>query len=441
VRNITTILFLINIFIHSLNGQSPDLINKSRALFADNKNINSIELYGFVNDENEVQLYLAYDDNDWKGYCYYPQSEAQIYIEGGIVRNNLILDEIGKDSMKIGMWMIGIDQIDHPAKWRDATGNVSFDLILRKLTESNKALDYRHCFCSIYEGTIDGHNYQLKSYINSGKNLRTTFMNYDRMFYYPSIPECLDKDCSQYKLVLDSEEGIRNLVFSPENHKVINSRVNYKNGTSMDVKFSETGFIPFEEMTYMTNMFRIYISYPMIKNQSINDTIRRDVKIILDSLIREMEKCVQNMDELESRLSVSANGWFDLGLINDEIYSGVLAIQSDCSDNIRSYPMVYNLKTGQKIDFAAQFTEGFNIKFFFSQYLKEKIKKVPEFKTPVFKNHLKPESFQNIYVSDQGIVFATDFNTLLGSQRIVLPFTDLKGVIKRKSPLKKMIND
>ncbi len=170
-------------------------------------------------------------------------------------------------------------------------------------------------------------------------------------------------------------------------------------------------------------------------------------KLILDirnkysELRKELDACVENEDELNSRLTVSANGWFDLGLVNDDIYSGVLTIQSDCTDKIRTYSLVYNVKTGQKIDFGDQFTEGFNIKFFFSQYLKEKIKKIPEFKTPIFKNHLKPESFRNLYVSDQGIVFATDFNTILGSQRIILPFTDLKGVIKRKSPLKKMVND
>ena len=161
----------------------------------------------------------------------------------------------------------------------------------------------------------------------------------------------------------------------------------------------------------------------------------------MDTLKKELDGCVVNEDELNSRLTVSANGWFDLGLINDDIYSGVLTIQSDCTDKIRNYPLVYNVKTGQKIDLGDQFTEGFNIKFFFSQYLKEKIKNIPEFKTPIFKNHLKPESFRNIYISDQGIVFATDFNTILGSQKIILPFTDLKGVIKRKSPLKKMVND
>lgn len=437
---IITLTLIFSVYL-SLSGQSAQLINETRELFPDVKNIISVELYGYLGNENEVQLYLAYDENEWRGFCYYPASNTKIKVEGGIVRNNLILDETDGNDMKIGMWMIGIDQIDHPAKWRDISGKVSFDLILRKLNDANKAMEYRHSYCSIYEGTIDDQSYQLKTYINHGNNLRTSLMNYGKMFYYPSIPECIDPGCTTYKLVINSEEGINEIVFSPVSHKLIKALVKYDGGTQREVSFNETGFIQLNEISYMSSFYRIYVSYPILKDLSINDTIKRDISAIMDTLRKELDACVENEDELNSRLTVSANGWFDLGLVNDDIYSGVLTIQSDCTDKIRTYSLVYNVKTGQKIDFGDQFTEGFNIKFFFSQYLKEKIKKIPEFKTPIFKNHLKPESFRNLYVSDQGIVFATDFNTILGSQRIILPFTDLKGVIKRKSPLKKMVND
>lgn len=441
MRVIIITLYLIFSVCLSLSGQSPQLIKEAKELFADARNIINVELYGYLGNENEIQFYLAYNENEWRGFCYYPSSNTKIKVEGGIVRNNLILDETDRNNMKIGMWMIGIDQIDHPAKWRDISGKVSYDLILRKLNDANKAMEYRHSYCSIYEGTIDDQNYQLKTYFNHGNKLRTSFMNYGRMFYYPSVAECIDQGCTSYKLEIESEEGIKDIVFSPESHKLIKALVKYNDSRQNEVAFTETGFIQLNELTYISNFYRIYISYPVLKDLSINDTINRDVYAIMDTLKKELDGCVVNEDELNSRLTVSANGWFDLGLINDDIYSGVLTIQSDCTDKIRNYPLVYNVKTGQKIDLGDQFTEGFNIKFFFSQYLKEKIKNIPEFKTPIFKNHLKPESFRNIYISDQGIVFATDFNTILGSQKIILPFTDLKGVIKRKSPLKKMVND
>ena len=437
---ITIVIFSL-LFSFHLSGQSVELINEARALFQDNKNIINVELYGYFSDENEVQLYLAYDENEWRGFCYYPVSDTKINVEGGIVRNNLILDETDSNDMKKGMWMIGIDRINPPAKWRDVSGKVSFDLILRKLNKANKALDYRHSYCSIFEGVIDNQNYQLKVYVNHGKDIRTSFMNYGKMFYYPSVPECIDQECSSYKLPIKSEEGIREIIFSPESHKVIKALVKYENGKQQEVSFNETGFIQLNEVTYLSNFYRIYVSYPILKNIGVNDTINKDIGIIFDTLKKELDACVSGEDELNSRLTAYTNGWFDLGLINDEIYSGVLTIQSDCTDKIRTYPLVYNLKTGDKIDIADQFTEGFNIKFFFSQFLKDKIKRIPEFKTPIFKNHLKPESFRNMYLSDQGIIFATDFNTILGSQRIVLPYSDLKGVIKRKSPLKKLVKD
>lgn len=425
----------------SINAQSTQLITEAKSLFEDQSNLNNLELYGYFNDENEVQLYLAYNENEWKGYTYYPAAKKMIYVEGGVVRNNLVLEELDSNKMKIGMWLIAIDQVNHQANWRDVSGNVIYELMLKKLTDANKALDYRHSYCSIFEGAIEDQNYQLKIYINNGKKLRTSLMNYGKMYYYPSIPDCLDQDCTNFSLKIASEEGIKEIEFIPVSFKLINANVKYENGVQKAFPFNETFFSQMKEVSYINNFYRIYFSLPNTKNQSLNDTLDRELNLIIDTLKTELDNCVDTLDETSTRLTNSATGWFDLGMINDEIFSGLLTVQSDCNERIRNYPLIYNIKTMQKINIADQFTEGFNIKFFFSQYLKEKIKKIPEYKTPIFKNHLKPESFRNIYLSDQGIVFATDFNTILGSQKIILPYSDLKGVIKRKSPLKKLVND
>jgi hypothetical protein len=436
------LVLYISILFHFIStAQSIQLISEAKSLFEDQSNINNLELYGYFNDENEVQLYLAYNENEWKGYAYYPAAKNKIYAEGGVVRNNLVLEELDSNRMKIGMWLIAIDQINHQASWRDMSGNVTYELILKKLTDANKALDYRHSYCNVFEGVIDDQNYQLKVYINNGKKLRTSLMNYGKMYYYPSIPDCLDQDCSTFSLKIESEEGIKEIEFSPVNFKLINANVRYDNGVQKAFPFNETFFSQMKEVSYINNFYRIYFSLPNTKNQSLNDTLDNELKLIIDTLKTELDNCVDTLDETSTRLTNSATGWFDLGFINDDIYSGLLTVQSDCNEKIRTYPFVYNTKSMQKINIADQFTGGFNIKFFFSQYLKEKIKKIPEYKTPIFKNHLKPESFSNIYLSDQGIVFATDFNTLLGAQKIILPYSDLKGVIKRKSPLKKLVND
>lgn len=424
-----------------LYSQSTQLISDARLLFEDQSNISNLELYGYFDDENEVQLYLAYNENEWKGFTYYPAAKNKIYVEGGIVRNNLVLEELDSNKMKIGMWLIAIDQINHQSNWRDVIGKINYNLILKKLTDANKALDYRHSYCNVFEGMIDDQNFQLKVYINNGKKLRTSLMNYGKMYYYPSIPDCLNQDCTNFSLKIASEEGIKDIEFSPVSFKLINAKVKYENGVQKEYPFNETFFSQMKEVSYINNFYRIYFSLPNTKNQSLNDTLDKELKLIIDTLKTELDNCVETINETSTRLTTSANGWFDLGMINDEIYSGLLTVQSDCNDKIRIYPLIYNIKTMQKINIADQFTEGFNIKFFFSQYLKEKIRKIPEYKTPIFKNHLKPESFSNIYLSDQGIVFATDFNTILGSQKIILPYADLKGVIKRKSPLKKLVND
>ena len=60
---IITLTLIFSVYL-SLSGQSAQLINETRELFSDVKNIISVELYGYLGNENEVQLYLAYDEHD-----------------------------------------------------------------------------------------------------------------------------------------------------------------------------------------------------------------------------------------------------------------------------------------------------------------------------------------------------------------------------------------
>lgn len=422
-------------------GQSEQLLKDARALFDRTENINTISLHGFFSEENEVQLFLAYDEDSYRGFCYYPSSDTRIPLDGGIVRNKLILYETDKDNIKIGMWKIDVDQTEHKALWRDVQGKSSFDVILRKIDLNNHEPAFNEPCYSTYDANIDGQYYRLRIYRIRGQNIRSTFMNYGKRYYYPLISKCLDDKCKIFKMDLESSDGKREIIFSDLGNKTVKGEIKYNNGNKQEILFQQTDRIRMHEKEYLGKLYRIHISYPLPTEYYGETFIHKEIAKIIERLIKDMDICARHQDENESRLNYYANGWFDLGIINEEIYSGVLTIQSDCFDEIRTFPVVINAKTGNKIKITDQFRRGFNIRFYFSQYLKDQFKTIPEFNSSIFRGYLKPDSFRNLYLSDQGIVFATDFNTILGTQRIILPYSDIKDHLGRKSILKKVLKN
>ena len=422
-------------------GQSEQIIRDARALFDKPVNINSISLHGFFSDENEVQLHLAYDDDSYRGFCYYPSSDTRIIVEGGIVRNKLILYETDMNNIKIGMWKIDVDQTEHKAVWRDVLGKSSFNTVLRKMDLENSELVFSGPYCTAYDARIEGQEYRLRIYRIRGQKIRTTFMNYDKRYYYPLVSKCLDDNCNSFNISLESSGGKREIIFNDTGDKTIKAKVKYKDGQNLEIIFQKTDHIKLHEVDYLGKLYRIHISYPLPDDYPATGFIQKEVAKILERLKKDMDNCVRHEDENESRLNYYANGWFDLGLISEDVFSGVFTIQSDCFDEVRTFPILINAKTGTRIKVTDQFRRNFNIRFYFSQYLKEQFRTIPEFNSSIFRGYLKPDSFRNMYLSDQGIIFATDFNTILGTQRIILPYSDIKDEIKRRSILRKVIKN
>ncbi|MEZ4908124.1 MAG: hypothetical protein R2771_10920 [Saprospiraceae bacterium] len=118
-----------------------------------------------------------------------------------------------------------------------------------------------------------------------------------------------------------------------------------------------------------------------------------------------------------------------------------MTVQNNYNEEIKTYTLVYDLNKKENIDIPSQFNNDFNYTFYIKNYLRNKIRNNQDYKTSILINYLSPEIFKNVYLSDYGIIFRTDFNTIFGAQRIVLPFSELRGTLKRKSILKKLIED
>lgn len=437
MRIFTIIILLLFFNSFLLKAQSPILQNEVKSLF-ESKHIQTSEYYGYINDEIEIQLYLAYDKDEWKGIGYYPSSQTKIYFEGGMVKNNLILDEIDLKGNKIGMWSINMVNDEYNAKWMNVSGNNTLSLNLKKLNKTNKTLELRYAHIDIYEGLIKKDKYSFIIYKYNNNIVYANILNKTKSKLIQNNIKCIDIHCDSFEITnFDNIELKKlNCYFSHDNLFI---QAKNELGTHFTSKLSKTTRLNFEDISFINNQFYLNISHPKFNDVNIYRTFSKELEKITDSLKIEMGNINGETYDINNRFKVQSKGWFDVDLYSEDFFSGVFIIQKSYEKKVNSIPIIFSLKMGKKINIFKQFESDFNAKFFFDQYLRDNIKKMPAYKSTLMRNYLKPKNFKNLTINTTGLVFSTDFNSIFGIYKIILPYSEFKNKLKRKSILKKIM--
>lgn len=437
MRIFSQIILILFFTSFSLKAQSPLLRSEVKSLFETN-NIQTSEFYGYLNDEIEIQFYLAYDKEEAKGICYYPSSKIKISLEGGMVKNNLILDENDPEGNKIGMWSINMLNNDYKAKWLCISGNNSISLNLKKLNKTNKTLELRYAQVDIYEGLIKKDNYSFTIYKYNNKILYANIVNNSNSKIIQNNIKCLDTNCDSFEITnFDNIELKKLNCFVSDGYLHIKAKNEL--GTNFTSKLIRNERIEFKDISFINNQFYLNISHPKFKDENIHRTFSKELEKITDSLKIEMENINTDSDDIQNRFSIQSKGWFDVDYYSKDFFSGVFIIQKSYDQKANSIPIIFSLKEGKKINVYDQFDSDFNAKFFFEQYLKDNLKKMPAYKSTLMRNYLKPKNFKNLTINTTGLVFSTDFNSIFGIYKIIVPYSEFKNKLKRKSILKKIM--
>lgn len=434
---IFTIITLLLFISFSSKAQSPILQKEVKSLF-ENKHIQTSEYYGYINDEIEFQFYLAYDKDEWKGIGYYPSSQTKIFFEGGMVKSNLILDEIDQKGDKVGMWSINMANNEYKAKWMNISGNNSLSLNLKKLNKTNKNLEKRFAQIGIYEGSIKKDNYSFTIYKYNNKILYANIVNNSKSKVIHNNINCIDNNCDSFEVTnFDNFELKKLKCFLSDNY--LNIKAKNELGTHFTSKLARIETLDFKDISYINNKFFLNISHPKFKDKNIYKTFLKELEKITDSLKIEMERINDEFNDVQNRFSIQSKGWFDVDYYSKDFFSGVFIIQKSYEQEVTSIPIIFSLKMGKKINIFDQFDSDFNAKFFFEQYLKDNIKKMPAYRSTLIRNYLNFKNFKNLTINNAGLVFSTDFNSIFGIYKIILPYSEFKNKLKRKSILKKIM--
>ena len=126
-------------------------------------------------------------------------------------------------------------------------------------------------------------------------------------------------------------------------------------------------------------------------------------------------------------------GDFFITALSKKIISGYLYYSGNMSNNISTIPFIYDRDKSKFYKIGDILRSDFDYAFFLDQYL-GKIKRGRMIKEESqVQSALKKENYKHYVLSNDGILFFTDFNTLFGRRSILVPFTELEGLINNKT--------
>lgn len=420
--------------VSSVFSQSTELANYIKTLFPDSKNINYIYLYGYYDDESEIQFYLAYNESEWKGICYYPSSTTRIQLEGGIMRNNLILTEFDNTGLTIGMWSLDINNDNLPAIWKDPKSGRSFTIYLKKLDTNKTEIKLRNT--DIYEARINSQPYRIQINQSGQGRYYASIYNLGDLNQVNNMTECVDSSCNEIKINFQTQNNIEYIKVNTHSDKDIEGEIAFSDSTKANITLYKIISYPTHSKELLTKYYSIYLKYPTTQNPDKFFAINHKLDNIVDSLRADLEKFIKNQDSDNLRFRYHVTSTFEVGMINDNFYSGILTLQNNYNDKVKIYTLNYDLNTQSKIDMVSEFNDDFDFKKNVNDILKIKISENPYYHTSLMINYIKPDLFHNLLFTDFGMVLCSDFNTLFGMHRIVLPYDKFRGELKRKSILK-----
>ncbi len=159
----------------------------------------------------------------------------------------------------------------------------------------------------------------------------------------------------------------------------------------------------------------------------------------LDRWVNEwVDRCKANLaakkeqPNAQNRASMRASGWMDVECWTDGVFSGLFTFTDTWSGKAEGVAFIFDVNTGENVPVESLFVKNFDSKTWFETFVKKESPKLPAFAAdPEFRQWLVREGFPFITVRRDGLVLSTVFHPEYGRQQLLAPYETLKPFVKR----------
>lgn len=134
-----------------------------------------------------------------------------------------------------------------------------------------------------------------------------------------------------------------------------------------------------------------------------------------------------------------ATAYMDIDWISPDWVSGIFRFTEPWSEVERSLPFTYDRRLHRIVSIEELFDKEFDYKSFFADYISWKKKEMMSINTSSrFRGYMDVEYFSLWSLRPEGFCFTSEFNTVWGIRKIIVPYTLLQEHIRRNGPLRKL---
>jgi hypothetical protein len=177
---------------------------------------------------------------------------------------------------------------------------------------------------------------------------------------------------------------------------------------------------------------RLYAQYIQIDDKDFNLWIENFITKWTEQVISFYQP--GNMQEQRDAIA-----GMDIDWISDDWVSGIFRFTEPWSEVERSLPFTYDRRQNRIISIEEIFDKDFDYKSYFSDVITKKKKQMMTINTSNrFRGYMDVEYFSHWTLRPEGFCFTSEFNSVWGTRKIIIPYAQIQEKIRRGGPLRKL---
>ena len=196
----------------------------------------------------------------------------------------------------------------------------------------------------------------------------------------------------------------------------------------------------FKKIAFASDSFLSDVDYLVLGDESFDSWIEDLVENRKKNVRIELAHLTQNSIEnpADVHYNFSWDGWMEIDLLTSQLISGRMVFYQSWVDTFEIIPFNFDLSESELFDIRNEFKNDFNVEDYFHKFLSTQI--MQDKKSAQNRPSLAPDDFKNYTLSEKNLIISNNFDRTFGYQQYYIPYTELKGLIKRNSVLKTLMH-
>jgi hypothetical protein len=398
-----------------------------------------LHLVGYFPDGVFVEMFFAHDSIDWFGRLNYPNNGLNFKLEGINDGKLLTFNEYTSENRESGYWQIEKRMNRYFAKWSNLELSMDFELELSDAFWNPDFIKDYHKLLNSYEGVLGGQEVQLE--IISDHNGPISMEWYDKASTFRLVSDwnCKDHFCRYFSIASKKLHPMPDSLYVRVVKDALYISDKFSEKDEPIAVFSKAHSRFTQIHSIIDQNYKLVVEFPYFQEGRIRKLVEQNYMGIFNDLKDSLELNMVGAGEMENRWQNFANAWFKIDFWDNYLLSGRWIIQNSWDDTRKSIPINYALKNDKMIELKDQFKTDFDLDFYLLHFIQNSIVEMPEYKNPLLRNKLNQADFKNTTFCKAGLLLSTDFDTTIGSLQLLVPYSEIKQYLKKRSEINKWL--